>query len=78
MYSDEYNAFDVTLSEYPHLTTVRIEPATVGITSSMLCQLSYEAKSVRVCSISELSLAPSMPMCSMIMIFFLACFVVLM
>jgi hypothetical protein len=29
-------------------------------------------------SISELSLAPSMPMCSMIMIFFLACFVVLM
>ena len=25
----------------------------------MLCQLSYEAKSVRVCGISELSLVPS-------------------
>jgi hypothetical protein len=29
----------------------------------MLCQLSYEAKSVRACGISELSLVPSIPMC---------------
>ena len=29
----------------------------------MLCQLSCEAKSVRVCGISELSLVPSVPMC---------------
>ena len=31
-------------------------------TSPMLCQLSYEAKSVRVCGISELSLVPSISM----------------
>ena len=30
----------------------------------MLCQLSHKAKSVRVCGISELSLVPSIPMCS--------------
>jgi hypothetical protein len=30
-------------------------------TSPMICQLSYEAKSVRVCGISELSLVPSIP-----------------
>ena len=30
----------------------------------MLCQLSYEVKSVRVCGISELSLVPLIPMCS--------------
>ena len=30
----------------------------------MLCQLSYEVKSVRVCGISELSLVSSIPMCS--------------
>ena len=35
----------------------------------MLCQLSYESKSDRVCGISELSLVPSIPMCSVIMIF---------
>ena len=67
--------FYVTLSVYPHragwkvsLTTVGIEPATLGIlVIPILCQLSYEAKSVRVCGISELSLVPSIPMCSMIM-----------
>ena len=40
----------------------------------MLYQLIYEAKSVRVCGISELSLVPSIPMCSMIMIFFVCVF----
>ena len=30
----------------------------------MLCQLRYEAKPVRVCGISELTLVPSIPMCS--------------
>ena len=33
-------------------------------TSPMLCQLSYEVKSIRVCGISELSLVRSIPMCS--------------
>jgi hypothetical protein len=39
--------------------------------SPMLCQLSYEAKSVRVCVIyfGTKSSIPSIPMCSMIMIF---------
>jgi hypothetical protein len=43
----------------------------------MLCQLclSYEANSVRVCGISELSLVPSIPMWSMTMIMiFFVCF----
>ena len=31
--------------------------------SRMLCQLSYEVKSVRVCDISELSLVPSISVC---------------
>ena len=72
------DVFYVTLSVYPHrtgwkvkvsLTTVRIKPTTFGILSPMLCQLSYEAKSVRVCGISELSLVPSISICSIIIIF---------
>ena len=38
-------------------------------TSPMLCQLSYEVKSVRVCDISEMSLVPSISMCSKILYF---------
>ena len=33
--------------------------------SPMLCQLSYEVKSVRVCDISELSLVPLILLCFM-------------
>ena len=37
-----------------------IESTTFGILAqAMLCQLSYAARSVRVCDISELSLVPS-------------------
>ena len=43
----------------------------------MLFQLSYKAKSVQVCGISELSLVPSIPMCSTIMIFFFVCVLML-
>jgi hypothetical protein len=60
-----YDVFDVTLSVHPHRAG--------WDTSPMLCQLSSEAKSVRVCGISELSLVPSIPMCSMIMILIFAC-----
>ena len=36
--------------------------------SPMLCKLSYEVKSVRVCDISELSLVPSISVCFLFMI----------
>ena len=68
MYSGEY-VFDVTLSVYPHRAGPSAPPDHDGNrtrdlwdTSPMLCQLSYEAKSVRVSGISELSLVPSIPM----------------
>ena len=52
-----------------------IEPATFGILDSpILSQLSYEAKSVRVCGISELSLVLSIPMCSYDHDIFCVCF----
>ena len=50
------------LSVYPHQATVGIEPTTFGILGPMLCQLSYEVRSVRVSDISEQNLVPSIPM----------------
>ena len=69
MYSGEYDACDVTLSVYPHRTSLKNMPGHGGNrtydlwnTSPMLCQLSYAVRSVRVCDISELSLVPSISM----------------
>ena len=63
---------DVTLSVYPtagklnilvSLTTVWNRTRDLWFASPMLCQLSYEVKSVRVFDISELNLAPSISVC---------------
>ena len=66
MYSDEYDACDVTLSVYPHQASLKNMPDHGGNrtydlwnTSPMLCQLSYAVWSVRVCDISEQNLVPS-------------------
>ena len=76
MYSGEYDVCDVTLSVYPHRTSLNNMPGHGGKrtydlwnTSPMLCQLSYAVRSVRVCDISELSLVPSIPIPSSNMIF---------
>ena len=76
MYSGEYDVCDVTLSVYPHRTSLSNMPGHGGKrtydlwnTSPMLCQLSYAIRSVRVCDISELSLVPSIPIPSSNMIF---------
>ena len=76
MYSGEYDVCDVTLSVYPHRASLKNMPGRGGNrtydlwnTSSMLCQLGYAVKSVRVCDISELSLVPSISMQSSNMIF---------
>ena len=65
MYSGEYDACDVTLSVYPHRTSLKNMPDHGGNrtydlwnTSPMLCQLSYAVWSVRVCDISEQNLVP--------------------
>ena len=75
MYSSEYDVCDVTLSVYPHRTSLKNMPGHGGNriydlqnASPMLCQLSYVVRSVRVCDISELSLVPSIPMQSSNMI----------
>ena len=54
MYSGEYDACDVTLSVYPHRTSLKNMPEHGGNrtydlwnTSPMLCQLSYAVWSVR-------------------------------
>ena len=71
MYSGECDACDVTLSVYPHRASLKMKniPGHGGNrtydlwnTSTMLCQLSYAVRSVRVCDISELSLALSISM----------------
>ena len=69
MYSGEYDACDVTLSVYTHQVSPKNMPGHGGNrihdsrnTSPMLCQLSYEVRSVRVCDILELSLVPSKSM----------------
>ena len=69
MYSGEYDACDVTLSVYPYRASLKNIPDHGGNrtydlsnTSSMLCQLSYAVRSVRVCNILELSLVPSISM----------------
>ena len=61
-----YDVCDVTLSVYPHRTSLKNMPGHGGNrtydllnTSPMLCQLSYAVRTVRVCDISELSLVPS-------------------
>ena len=64
------DACDVnTLSVYPHRPSLKNMPYHGGNrtydlwnTSTMLCQLSYAVRSVRVCDISELSLVPSISM----------------
>ena len=71
MYSGEYNVSDVTLSVFPHREQAEkfawppweSNPRPLDI-SPMLCQLSYEVKSVRVHGIAEISLVPSISMCS--------------
>ena len=67
---------DVTLSVYPHRTSLKNTPGHGGNrtydlwnTIPMLCQLSYAVRSVRVCDISGLSLVPSISMQSSNMIF---------
>ena len=69
MYSGEYDAYDVTLSVYPHRVGLKNMPGHGGNrtydlwnTSPMLCQLSYAVRSVRVCDISEPNLVPSISM----------------
>ena len=79
MYSGEYDACDVTLSVYPHRTSLKNMPVHGGNrtydlwnTSSMPRQPSHAVRSVRVCDISEQSLVPSISMQSctcVIMIF---------
>ena len=71
MYSGEYDACDVTLSEYPHRASLKNMPDHGGNrtydlwnTSPMLCQPSYAVWSVRVCDISEQNLVPSISMLS--------------
>ena len=71
MYSGEYDACDVTLSEYPHRASLKNMPDHGGNrtydlwnTSPMFCQLSYAVWSVRVCDISEQNLVPSISMLS--------------
>ena len=61
----EYDVCDVTLSVHPHRGKLKSLPDHGGNrtrdlwdTNPMLCQLSYEVKSVRVDDISELSLVP--------------------
>ena len=51
-------------------TTVGIEPITFGILVQCSANWATRPSPVRVCGISELSLVPSIPMCAMIMIFF--------
>ena len=60
---------DVTLSVYPHRTSLKNMPGHGGNrtydlwnTSPMLCQLSYAVRTVRVSDISEQNLVPSIPM----------------
>ena len=76
MYSGENDVCDVTLSVYPHRTSLKNIPGRGGNrtydlwnTSPMLCQLSYAVSSVRVRDISELSLVPSISMQSSNIIF---------
>ena len=71
MYSGEYDACDATLSVYPHRASLKNMPdhgwnRTYDLwnTSPMLCQLSYDVWSVRVCDISEQNLVPSISMLS--------------
>ena len=66
MYSGEYDAFDVTLSVYPHRASLKYMPDHGGNqtydlwnTSPMLCPLSYAVWAVRVYDISEQNLVPS-------------------
>ena len=65
----EYDVCDVTLSVYPHRTSLKNMPGHGGNrtydlwnTGTMLCQLSYAVRSVRVSDISEQNLVPSIPM----------------
>ena len=69
MYSGEYDAYDVTLSVYPHWASLKYMPGHGGNrtydlwnTSPMLWQLSYAVRSVRQSDILELSLVPSISM----------------
>ena len=69
MYSGEYDACDVTLSVYPHRASLKNMPDHGGNrtydlwnTSPMFCQLSYAARSVRICDFSEQNLVPSISM----------------
>ena len=71
MYSGEYDARVVTLSVYPHRTSLKNMPDHGGNrtydlwnTIPMLCPLSYAVWSVRVCDISEQNLVPSISMLS--------------
>ena len=67
MYSGENDVCDVTPSVHPHRASWKVNLLGNGgnrirdlwDTSSMLCQLSYAVKSVRIDDISELSLVPS-------------------
>ena len=69
VYSGEYYVCDVTLSVYPHRTSLKNMPGYCGNrtydlwnTSPMLCQLNYARMSVRVSDISEQNLVPSISM----------------
>ena len=71
MYSGEYDACDVTLSVYPHRSSLKNIPDHGGNrtydlwnTGPMLCQPSYAVWSVRVYDISEQNLVPSISMLS--------------
>ena len=76
MYSGEYDVCDVTLSVYPHRTSLKNMPGHGGNrnydlwnTSPMLCQLSYTVRTVRVSDISEQNIVPMIPVYSSNMIF---------
>ena len=69
VYSEKYDACDVTLNVYLHRASLKNMPGHGGNrtydlwkTSPMLCHLRYAVRSVRVCDISELSLVPSISM----------------
>ena len=77
MYSGEYDVCDVTLSVYPHRTSLKNMIGRGGNrtydlwnTSPMLSPLSYTARSVRACDISELSLVLRYQCNLVIMIYF--------
>ena len=81
MYSGEYDVSDACTKCVSTPGTLKSLPPHKGNrtydlwdTSPMLCQLSYEAKPVRVGDISELSLVPSISMCSYDLDIFLCVF----